>query len=102
MAFTYEVDKKKAVTIYNDGTIFSKQEDDPAVEGYDAFESKARAEEWAIAAIAVYESEIQAAKDAHDAAEAAIAAEKARVEAEQAEVDAAKAAAEAAAEAPQE
>jgi len=95
MAFTYEIDKKKTVTIFNDGTIYSVQEDDPAVEGYDAFESKARAEEWAKAAIATYEAAHKAEKDAHEAAEVKIAAEKSRVEKEQAEADAAKAAKEA-------
>jgi len=79
MALTFEVNKDKSVTIYNDGTIFSHQFDDPDVEGYDAFESKARATEWATAAIVRYEAEMLAEKTAYDAALAAHEAEAARV-----------------------
>lgn len=88
MALTFEVNKDKSVTIYNDGTVFSHQFDDPDVEGYDAFESKARAEEWAKKAIAKYEAETAAAKKAAEAALAAYEAEAARV-AELAEAEAA-------------
>lgn len=68
MALTFEVNKDKSVTIYNDGTIFSHQFDDPDVEGYDAFESKARAEAWAKKAIAKYEAELKDAKKEHEEA----------------------------------
>ena len=54
MALTFEVNKDKSVTIYNDKTVFAHQFDDPDVEGYDVFESKARAEEWAKEAIKQY------------------------------------------------
>lgn len=86
MALTFEVNKDKSVTIYNDGTIFSHQFDDPDVEGYDAFESKARAEEWAKKTIARYEAELEAASKAHKEAlaahEAALALEAALAEEE--------------------
>ena len=75
MALTFEVNKDKSVTIYNDGTVFSHQFDDPDVEGYDVFESKARATEWATAAIVRYEAEILAEKTASEAANAAAEAE---------------------------
>jgi hypothetical protein len=79
MALTFEVNEDKSVTIYNDGTIFSHQFDDPDVEGYDVFESTARATEWAEAAIVRYEAEMLADKAAYDAALAAHEAEAARV-----------------------
>lgn len=79
MALTFEVNKDKSVTIYNDGTVFSHQFDDPDVEGYDVFESKARATEWATAAIVRYEAEMLAEKATYDAALAAHEAEVARV-----------------------
>lgn len=79
MALTFEVNKDKSVTIYSDGTVFSHQFDDPDVEGYDAFESKERAEKWAKAAIAKYEAELDASKKAADEALAAYEAESARV-----------------------
>jgi len=75
MALTFEVNKDKSVTIYNDGTVFSHQFDDPDVEGYDAFSSKARAEEWAKKAIARYEDELIAEKKSSEEANAAAAAE---------------------------
>ncbi len=87
MALTFEVNKDKTVTIYNDGTIFSHQTDDPDVEGYDVFESVARAEEWATAAIARYEAEILAEKEASEAANAAAAAEFERSNASVAELE---------------
>ena len=65
MALTFEVNKDKSVTIYNDGGVFSHQFDDPDVEGYDAFASKARAEEWAKKAIARYEAELEASSKAY-------------------------------------
>jgi hypothetical protein len=89
MALTFEVNKDKTVTIYNDGTIFSHQTDDPDVEGYDVFESKARAEAWAKKAIAKYEAEMAAEKKA---AEAAAEAAKAAFERSQAVVEEANAA----------
>jgi lipocalin len=73
MAFTYEVNEDKSVTILNDGYVFSVQKDDPDVEGYAAFATAARAEEWASAAIAVYQEEILAEQAA--AEEAVLAAE---------------------------
>ena len=82
MALTFEVNKDKSVTIYNDGGVFSHQFDDPDVEGYDAFESKARATEWATAAIARYEAEMAAEKAAYDAAIAAHEVEAARLAAQ--------------------
>ncbi len=81
MALTFEVNKDKSVTIYNDGTVFSQQFDDPDVEGYDVFASKARATEWATAAIVKYEAEMLAEKTAYDAALAAYEAEVARLQA---------------------
>jgi hypothetical protein len=75
MALTFEVNKDKSVTIYNDGTVFSQQFDDPDVEGYDVFASKARATEWATAAIVRYEAEALAEKAASEAANAAAEAE---------------------------
>jgi hypothetical protein len=78
MALTFEVNKDKSVTIYNDGTVFSHQFDDPDVEGYDAFETKARAEEWAKKAIAKYAAEMAAEQKAAEEANAAAAAELAR------------------------
>lgn len=78
MALTFEVNKDKTVTIYNDGTIFSLQTDDPDVEGYEVFASKARAEEWATAAIARYAAEIEADRLKSEAAKAAAEAEFAR------------------------
>ena len=78
MALSFEVNKDKTVTIYNDDTIFSHQADDPDVEGYEVFATKARAEEWATAAIARYEAEIAAAKLASEEANAAAEAEFAR------------------------
>lgn len=95
MALTFEVNKDKTVTIYNDGTIFSHQTDDPDVEGYEVFASKARAEEWATAAIARYEAEIEAAKLEAEAANAAAEAEFARSNALVAELEEAMAEAEA-------
>jgi len=80
MALTFEVNKDKSVTIYNDKTVFAHQFDDPDVEGYDVFESKARAEEWAKKAVARYQAEIDAAKKASDEANAAAAAELKRQE----------------------
>ena len=81
MALTFEVNKDKSVTIYNDGTVFSHQFDDPDVEGYDVFASKARATEWATAAIVRYEAEMLAEKTTYDAALAAYEAEVARLQA---------------------
>lgn len=75
MALTFEVNKDKSVTIYNDGGVFSHQFDDPDVEGYDAFASKARAEEWAKAAIVRYEAELLAEKAKYEDAVAAAEAE---------------------------
>ena len=95
MALTFEVNKDKTVTIYNDGTVFSHQTDDPDVEGYEVFASKARAEEWATAAIARYEAEIAAAKVIADEANALAAAEFERSNAIVAELEAAVAEAEA-------
>lgn len=89
MALTFEVNKDKTVTIYNDGTIFSHQTDDPDVEGYDVFESKARAEAWAKKAISKYEAEMAEEKKV---AEAAAAAAKAELERSQALVEEANAA----------
>lgn len=80
MALTFEVNKDKSVTIYNDGTVFSHQFDDPDVEGYDAFASKARATEWATAAIVRYEAEMLAEKTTYEAALAAHEAEVARLQ----------------------
>jgi len=54
MSYTYEVNKDKTVTIFREGSVCVVQTDDPATEGYDAFESKARAEEWAKEAIKQY------------------------------------------------
>lgn len=54
MTYTYEVNKDKTVTIYREGSVCVVQTDDPATPGYDTFESKARAEEWAKEAIAQY------------------------------------------------
>jgi hypothetical protein len=79
MALTFEVNKDKSVTIYNDGTVFSHQFDDPDVEGYDAFASKARAEAWATAAIVRYEAEMLAEKTTYEAALAEHEAEVARL-----------------------
>lgn len=95
MALTFEVNKDKTVTIYNDGTIFSHQTDDPDVEGYEVFATKARAEEWATAAIARYEAEIAAAKVIADEANALAAAEFERSNAMMAELEEAVAEAEA-------
>jgi hypothetical protein len=78
MALTFEVNKDKSVTIYNDGGVFSHQFDDPDVEGYDAFASKARAEEWAKAAIVRYEAELGLEKAKYEDAVAAHEAEVAR------------------------
>ena len=47
MSYTYEVNKDKTVTIFREGSVCVEQTDDPATDGYDAFTSKARAEEWA-------------------------------------------------------
>jgi hypothetical protein len=80
MALTFEVNKDKSVTIYNEGTVFAHQFDDPDVEGYDAFASKARAEEWAKKAIARYEAELDAAKKASEEANAVAEAELKRQE----------------------
>jgi len=88
MALSFEVNKDKTVTIYNDETIFSHQTDDPDVEGYEVFATKARAEEWAIAAIARYEAEILAEKEAAEAATAAAEAEFARSNTSVAELEA--------------
>jgi hypothetical protein len=79
MALTFEVNNDKSVTIYNDGTIFSHQFDDPEVEGYEVFESKARAEEWATAAIARYTAELEASAQEYEDALAAHEAEAARL-----------------------
>jgi len=95
MALTFEVNKNKTVTIYNYGTVFSHQTDDPDVEGYEVFALKARAEEWATAAIARYEAEIAAAKVIADEANALAAAEFERSNAIVAELEAAMAEAEA-------
>jgi hypothetical protein len=78
MALTFEVNKDKSVTIYNDGGVFSHQFDDPEVEGYDAFASKARAEEWAKAAIVRYEAELGLEATKYEDAVAAHEAEVAR------------------------
>lgn len=55
--YTYEVNKDKSVTILREGSVCLKQTDDPATEGFDAFASKTRAEEWAKEAIAQYEAD---------------------------------------------
>jgi hypothetical protein len=78
MALTFEVNNDKSVTIYNDGGVFSHQFDDPEVEGYDAFASKARATEWAEAAIVRYQAEIEAEAEKYEDALAAHEAEVAR------------------------
>jgi viroplasmin and RNaseH domain-containing protein len=54
MSYTYEVNKDKTVTIFREGSVCVEQTDDPATDGYDAFTSKARAEEWAKEAIKQY------------------------------------------------
>jgi hypothetical protein len=54
MSYTYEVNKDKTVTIFREGSVCVVQTDDPATDGYDAFTSKARAEEWAKEAIKQY------------------------------------------------
>jgi viroplasmin and RNaseH domain-containing protein len=72
MSYTYEVNKDKTVTIFREGSVCVVQTDDPATEGYDAFESKARAEEWAKEAIKQYaadeerEANLKHALGAHD------------------------------------
>lgn len=71
MALTFEVNDDNSVTIFNDGTIFSHQIDDPEEEGYGAFSSQARAAEWAELAIIRYEEEMKAEKDAFEAAKLA-------------------------------
>jgi hypothetical protein len=88
MALTYEVNKDKSVTIYNDGTIFSIQIDDPATEGYDSFATKVRAEEWAKAAVVRYAEEIELEAMAFKEANAAHEAEVERVKALEADADA--------------
>jgi len=60
MTLTYEVNDDNSVTILNDGSVFLVQSDDPRVEGWDPFESKQSATEWAEEAIERYESEIAA------------------------------------------
>lgn len=55
--YTYEVSNNKTVTIFREGSVSVVQTDDPATPGYDVFESKARAEEWAKEAIAQYEAD---------------------------------------------
>ncbi len=55
--YTYEVNKDKTVTIFREGSVSVVQTDDPATPGYDVFESKTRAEEWAKEAIAQYEAD---------------------------------------------
>jgi hypothetical protein len=57
MSYTYEVNKDKTVTIFREGSVCVVQTDDPATPGYDTFESKARAEEWAKEAIKQYEAD---------------------------------------------
>lgn len=71
MAFTYTVNKDKSVTILQDDTIFLEQTDDPTTPGWDTFETKAKAEEWAKEAIKRYQAEIDAAKKASEEANAA-------------------------------
>jgi hypothetical protein len=77
MAFTYEVNSDKSVTILNDGYVFSTQVDDPTVEGFEPFATTAAAEAWAETAIARYEEEIL---NEHVASEAATAAAEAEAE----------------------
>lgn len=55
--YIYEVSKDKSVTILREGSVCLVQTDDPATEGFDAFASKTRAEEWAKEAIAQYEAD---------------------------------------------
>jgi hypothetical protein len=76
MALTFEVNDDNSVTILNDGSIFSHQTDDPEVGGWEPFKSKARAEEWAELAIIRYEEEMNAEKEASEAALAAFEASK--------------------------
>jgi hypothetical protein len=71
MAFTYTVNKDKSVTILQDGTIFLEQIDDPTTPGWDTFETKAKAEEWAKEAIKRYQAEIDETKKASEAASTA-------------------------------
>ena len=78
MSFTYEVNEDNSVTILNDGYVFSVQTDDPDVEGYEVFESAARASEWAEAAIVRYAAELAAQAAALEAANAAAEAERER------------------------
>lgn len=75
MAFTYEVNRDKSVTILNDGYVFSTQVDDPTVEGFEPFATTAAAEAWAEAAITRYEEEILNEQLAFEAANAAAEAE---------------------------
>lgn len=65
--YTYEVDKDNTVTIFREGSVCVIQTDDPATEGYDSFESKARAEEWAVEAIKQYEEDEVREANAKDA-----------------------------------
>lgn len=78
MSFTYTVNDDNSVTILKEGFVFSVQTDDPDVEGFDAFESKARAEEWAEAAITRYAEELATQAAAFEAANAAAEAERER------------------------
>ena len=55
--YTYEVNKDKSVTILREGSVCLVQTDDPATDGFDAFASKTRAEEWAKEAIVQYEAD---------------------------------------------
>lgn len=78
MAFTYEVNKDKSVTILNDGYVFSTQVDNPDAEGFEPFATTAEAEAWAEAAIARYQEEILNEQAAFEAANAAAEAERER------------------------
>lgn len=72
MAFTYTVNKDKSVTILKDETIFLEQTDDPTTPGWDTFETKAKAEEWAKEAIKRYQAEIDEAQKAFEEANKAV------------------------------
>lgn len=72
MSFTYTVNKDKSVTILREGSTFLHQEDDPTTPGWDTFETKAKAEEWAKEAIKRFEAEYAAENKAAEEATAAV------------------------------
>ena len=52
MDLTYTVNADLTVTLFNEGTVFLTQIDDPSTEGFKPFSSKTKAEAWAKAASA--------------------------------------------------